>query len=197
MKKSAKFITIFICSALMLCSCGKKEKTAKSSKIKDNKEVVTTVPANALVVAPDVIEYDEDGNVIDATSSATDGQYIEINPFEGWNCCQFVRRADGRIMGDSLDWINSPNYKTLQKNELAREIACFTPDGKYCDFDCPPEGEKVIAVLREFGDKDALNEEKIEKVKADAKEKGIILTEVTREMVVTITREEPTEKPTN
>lgn len=193
MKKTLKITTVLLCSALVLCSCGKKDKSESSSD-KNNMEISTTVPNDVYVVAPDVIQYDKDGNVIEPTATATDSQYIEINPFEGWDINQFVRKEDGKITYEWFsDWSNSYAKRTLTDNNLMCMIDLHMPDGTRCDpFDLP-EGETIVAHIRKSYDDSAVTEKEVEEYLEYAKEHGILLTEMSREVVVKVTRDE-TEK---
>lgn len=184
MKKSIRLLAVLAFAALTLCSCGKKDD--------ESKDIQTTVPSNVKITEAKT----------ETTATEAVEELIEINPFEGWELTEiFSRTEDGKIKSDpySDEFLKSESYKTLYKNEIVGSIELYTKDGELCGHKDLPENETLIAkfsLLRSFTnpkeakanaipDEIAPDDEVIEY----AKEHGILLTEMSREVVVKVAEE--------
>lgn len=177
MKKSIRLMAVMAFAALTLCSCGKKDDK--------NKDIQTTIPANVKITKAET----------ETTTTEAVENLIEINPFEGWDTTEiFSKSEDGKIKGNNLPdgFVYSDSYKTLYKNQIIGEIELCTKDGEFCDFRDLPENETLIAkfavseafVYGTDGEpgKNAIDDEVFEY----AKEHGVLLTELSREVVVKV-----------
>lgn len=180
MKKSIRLMAVMTFAALMFCSCEKKEN--------DKKDIQTTIPANVKITKAETETV---------TTEAVE-ELIEINPFEGWNLTEiFSRTEDGKIESDPLceGFMKSEAYKTLYKNEISSRIELYTIDGELCSHKNLPENETLIAKFAMF--KVWINPEESapeeiangDEVFEYAKERGILLTEMSREVVVKVPEE--------
>ena len=175
MKKSIRLMAVLILTALTLCSC-------KDDKNKDNQ---TTIPANVKTTKAEIET---------ATTEAVEN-LIEINPFEGWDTTEiFSRSEDGKIESDPYpdSFYYGENYKKLYKHEIVGRIELYTKDGVLCSYSDLPENETLIAkfsMSRVFTNPKESEPEEIapdEEVMEYAKEHGVLLTELSREVVVKV-----------
>lgn len=180
MKKSIRLMAVLAFAALTLCSCGKKED--------DSKDIQTTVPSNVKITEAKT----------ETTATEAVEELIEINPFEGWELTAiFSRTENGKIKSTPYPdgFLESKSNKILYKNAILSEIALYTKDGELCEHKDLPENETLIAKIAIpkyliYGaevapDELAIDEEVIEY----AKEHGILLTEMSREVVVKVAEE--------
>lgn len=180
MKKSIRLMAILALAALTLCSCGKKED--------DSKDIQTTIPANVKITKAET----------ETTSTEAVEELIEINPFEGWELTEiFSRSKNGKIESDPLckGFSHSENYEILHKNKVNGSIELYTKDGELCDNNNLPENETLIAKFAMFRSWTNPEEAQPEEIAPDdevmeyAKEHGILLTEISREVVVKVAEE--------
>lgn len=177
MKKSIRLMAVLAFAALTLCSCGKKED--------DKKDIQTTIPANVKTTKAEIET---------ATTEAVEN-LIEINPFEGWELTDiFSKSEDGKIERTVFPdgFYYGENYKKLYKHEIVGEIELYTKDGDLCSYSDLTENETLIAkfsMRRSFTNPKESEPEEIapdEEVMEYAKEHGVLLTELSREVVVKV-----------
>lgn len=180
MKKSIRLMAILAFAALTLCSCGKKDD--------ESKDIQTTVPSNVKITEAKT----------ETTATEAVEELIEINPFEGWELTEiFSRTEDGKIKSNpySDGFTKSDSNKTLYKNEIFGSIELYTKDGELCGHKDLPENETLIAkfsLLRSFTNPKEAQPDEIapdDEVIEYAKEHGILLTEMSREVVVKVAEE--------
>lgn len=177
MKKSIRLMAVMAFAALTLCSCGKKDDK--------NKDIQTTIPANVKTTKAE----------IETVTTEAVENLIEINPFEGWELTDiFSKSEDGKIESNPYpdSFYYGENYKKLKINEISGRIELYTKDGERCSYDDLPENETLIAKFSMFRTYTNPKESEPEEIAPDeevmeyAKEHGVLLTELSREVVVKV-----------
>lgn len=197
MKKGIRLLAVASFLAISLCSCGNDDTVEQKTETNTNEKT------------PQVsqIHFTEE-------STTEPEVLIEVNPFEGWDFNEeFVRDEDGRISDDfcSNFWYSEVD-EFLKEHGISARMDLYTLDGKLISQSDISENETLVAKLgippySVPKDECELYTDRVETspgaegwerlTEEDfldyCKKRGVIFTEISREVVVKVTKDETTE----
>lgn len=195
MKKGIKLLAVASFFAISLCSCGND----------DTVEQKTGTNTNEKTPQVSQVHFTEE-------PTTEPEVLIEVNPFEGWDFNEeFVRDEDGRISDEFCTnfWYSEVD-EFLKEHGVEARVDLYTLDGKLCYPYDLPENETLVAKLGMMPDKTTEAEGYTERAETNredwkfevlteedfldyCKKRGVIFTEISREVVVKVTKDETTE----